>query len=135
MKFPKLTTLQILIPIGLVVISLGWGGTSAYYHYLHYHFQADDFASTEAIYRRKGGVCEELAPRLREVAVMARELAKSASGDFERKKWLDMAHAEDEKADKLDQEAVRLLSHADALGARADALSRLAWRPWRSTSD
>ena len=69
------------------------------------------------------------------MATLAREVAKSASSDFERKKWLEMARIEEEKAVKLDHEAVQLMTRADYLAAQANEFSRLAWRPWLAEPD
>jgi hypothetical protein len=131
MKFPRLTARRIIPLVGVLVIGLGQMGSSAYQRYLRCQGRADDFTVAESLYRQRGSVCEELAPKLREVAALAREVAKSASSNFERTKWLDMAKSEEDKANDLDREAVRLMTRADYLAARADALSRSAWRPWQ----
>jgi hypothetical protein len=129
-KFLQLTARRIIIYVGVTIIAVAQTGSSAYQRYLHCQSMADTFEVTEAAFRQKASVCEELAPNLREVASLARELAKSASSNFERSKWLEMAHTEEEKATKLEHEAVRLMSQADLCASRANALTRLAWRPW-----
>jgi hypothetical protein len=135
MKLPRLTARRIILLVGILVIALGQAGSSAFQRYLRCQSQADDFASSEGLYRQKGRVCEELAPKLREVAALASEMAKSASSEFERRKWLEMARSEEEKANELDREALRLMSRADELASRADSHSRLAWRPWLPESE
>jgi hypothetical protein len=132
---PRSTFLRIAIPIGVVAIALGQAASSAYQRYLRCQGKADDLALSESLYRRKAGVCEEMAPRLREVAALARELSGSATGDFERKRWLEMAQAEERKAAEADREAVRLIRLSDEMAARAYATSRLALRPWLAEPD
>jgi hypothetical protein len=129
-KLQRLRIPRIWILVGFVVISLGQAGSSAYQRYLRVAARAETCQVSEWTIREKAGVCEELAPKLREVAVLARELAKSASSDFERSKWLEMAHKEEDKATELEHESIKLMSQANQWAARANALSRLAWRPW-----
>jgi hypothetical protein len=119
-----------IIFVGVAIIAVAQTSSSAYQRYLRCQCKANTFEATEATFRRQASVCEELAPKLREVAALERELAKSASSNFERSKWLEMAHSEEEKATKLEHEAVRFMSQADQSASRADALTRLAWSPW-----
>jgi hypothetical protein len=128
MKLPKITIPRLVVTIA--VISSVQAGSLAYQRYLRCQVKAEELAITEATYRQKGGVCEELALNLREVAALAREVAKSASTDFERSKWLEMARTEEEKAIRLNQEAVQKMIRADQLASRVNALHRVSWRPW-----
>ena len=89
----------------------------------------------EALYRKKANVCEEMSPKLREVAALAREMAKSATSDFERTKWLDMARAEELKAARFEHDAIVHMGRADLLASRAIELYRAAWQPWWDTGD
>ncbi len=133
MKLPKITIPRLIVTIA--VISSVQAGSSAYQKNICACRvkEAEELAITEATYRQKGSDCEELALKSREVAALERELAKlakSASTDFERSKWLEMARTEEEKAVRLDQEAVQKMIRADQLASRVNALHRASWRPW-----
>lgn len=84
----------------------------------------------ESLCRQRANVCEELALRLREVGVMAREMAKSATSDFERSKWLKMADIEEQKATRANREAADALVRAETRASRAEEFHRASWRPW-----
>jgi hypothetical protein len=135
MRRPRLTTRRIIVLVGVLIVALGQVVSLAYQRYLRCQSLADEHALSEGVHRQKAATCEELAPKLRDVATLAREMAKSASSDFERSKWLEMARVEEEKAIKLDQEAIREMTMADKFASRANAMSRLAWSPWLSEPD
>ncbi len=130
MRLPRLTTRRVLVLVGVAMLALGQASSSAYRTYLRRSLVSEEFTLAEGIYRRKANVCEELSPRLREVASLAREMAKSASSDFERKKWLEMALKDEEKATLMEQLAVKHMTRADELASRATRLAQSAWRPW-----
>jgi hypothetical protein len=130
MRRPRLTARRIIVLVGILVISLAQVGSLAFQRYLRCQGTADRLAMSEGLHRQRAATSEELAPKLREVAALAREVAKSASSDFERSKWLEMARVEEEKAAKLDQDAIREMTQADQYASRSEVFSRLAWRPW-----
>jgi hypothetical protein len=133
MKIPRFTVRQVLIVV--LVIALTQAGSSTFQRYINLQANADALVASEGVFRQMASVRQELSPNLREVAALARELAKSASTHFERSKWLEMAQAEEDKATKADHEAVRLLIQADEQASRANRIYRASWRPWLAEPD
>jgi hypothetical protein len=127
-QVPHYTVLQVIVVVA--VIALAQAGSSAIQRFMSCQAAADAFTMSEAVIRQKANVFQQLAPNLREVAGLAREVAKSATADFERSKLLEMAELEERKATRADREAVRLSVRADELAVRANQLYRASWRPW-----
>jgi hypothetical protein len=119
----------------MLCLALAQSVSWSYQRYLRIQGLADDQLHAEALCRQKANVCEEMSPKLREVAALANEMAKSATSQFERTKWLNMAKAEEAKAVRFEHQAIELMGRADVLASQAVELSRAAWRPWVDTGD
>jgi hypothetical protein len=131
MNRPRLTIRRLIVALVLIaVVGLAQAGSSAIQGDLLRQGKAEEFASTEGTFRQRASVREELSRNLREVAALAREMAGSASAEFERARWLELARSEDEKATRLDREAVRMIAQADQMASRASVHYRASWRPW-----
>lgn len=133
MKFPRITRLR----LGVLLLGLGLAQSASwnFQRYLRIQGLADEQVMAEALCRQKANVCEEMSPKLREVAALAREMVRSATSDFERIKWLDMAKAEEAKAARFEHEAIVLMGRANILAGRAVELSRAAWQPWSDVGE